>query len=394
MRTRKLLCRLLSLLLCLLLLLTAAPFAFAEDLPAEEPEEETGEEAEQVLDCEELEALIEEYLDKNHRNKENFALAYTYLETGETYSYHPDMWCYPASIFKLPEMMMIENDVANGVISAEDKLCGYPQDIALEYILVYSQTEIALDIFGYFGGQAGYRKRSLELVDWDMDNLPPRWEYNVDVCAPLVNAWLLKLYSEPDQFPQIIEHMKLAQPKQYFRHYLEGQYEIAQKYGAYQGVHHTCGIIYTPHPILLTVLTQYYGSAEPFLGETAELMVNYTLTLDEKLEAMRAEKEAARLAAEEALRIEEEERLAAEEAARKAEEERLAAEEAARKAEEERLAAETAAETAAPEVEKENQPGGVMPLIAILLAGGAVIASAAVFTQKQHKQKNKGRHRQ
>ena len=375
--------RLLCLLLAGLLLLTAAPPAFASDAETADAETaDTEAEPERVLDCGELRALIEEYLEKNNRKPENFALAYTYLETGETFFYNPDLWVYPASIFKLPEMMMIENDVANGIITSEDKLCGYPQDIALEYILVYSQTQIALDIFGYFGGQEGYRRRSLAMVDWDESNLPPRWEYNVDVCAPLVNAWLQKLYDDPDQFPQIIDHMKRAQPKQYFRHNLEGRYEVAQKYGAYQEVNHTCGIIYTPHPILLTVLTRYYSGSEPFLGDTAELMVNYTLTLDERLEKMRAEKEA--------------ERLAAEEAARRAEEERLAAEEAARRAEEERLAAlARAEETPAPADEETGERmGGALPLIAALTSGAAAIAAAAVFVQNKRTRKSKGRHSQ
>lgn len=349
MRIQAWLRRALCLLLCLSMLTGAAAFAEetgeeAESEPAEsaaptpEPEPEPEDpDAEHVLDSAELDRLIGDFLAENKRNPENFAMAYTYLETGETYYFNPEMWTYPASIFKLPEMMLIENDVAKGLLEQDGKVCGYPLATALEYILVYSQTQIALDLYPYFGGEMNYRKRSIEMAGWDESMMPNHWEYNVEVCAPLVNAWLLELYEHPDDYPEIVEHLKLAQPDQYFRHNLEGQYEIAQKYGAYEGYNNTCGIIYMPHPILLTVLTCWYASAEPFIGDVASLMADYTLELDARLERQRAEAEAEKLAAE----AEEAARLAAEEEAKRQEEERLAEE---RRLEEERQKQQAAAE--------------------------------------------------
>ena len=75
-------------------------------------------------------------------------------------------------------------------------------------------------------------------------------------------------------------------------------------------------MIYTPNPILLTIMTQDEPEPEYLIAELAKRMVDYTLELDGKLDAYRAEQENARLAAEaEAERAEEEARLAEEAAA-------------------------------------------------------------------------------
>ena len=164
--------RTLALLLALLLAAALAPAALAEEA---ERADKADDEEERVLDAAELDKLIGDYLDANRRNPDLISVAYTSLDTGETYVFNPDLWCYPASIFKVPEMMLITNDVATGKLEADGTVCGCPLPTAMELILVRSQTEIAVTLFNYLGGQGEYRRRSVELAGWDESRMPKGW---------------------------------------------------------------------------------------------------------------------------------------------------------------------------------------------------------------------------
>ena len=70
---------------------------------------------------------------------------------------------------------------------------------------------------------------------------------------------------------------------------------MAQKYGTYQDEdgtdwNHASGIIFTPHPFLLTVMTRYGGISETIIGDLAALFCDYTILADSRLTAEPPEK--------------------------------------------------------------------------------------------------------
>ena len=138
-----------------------------------------------------------------------------------------------------------------------------------------------------------------------------------------MNDVMTTLYNDPERFPNIIDCLKRAQPVDYFHLCTDPNLVIAQKYGSYNEWNGTTGIIYTPNPVILTVMMENVEGAEEVIGNAAKMFVDYTLTRDDKLTSDTAEKA-------EAVR-EAEEKAAQEEAAR-AEEARLAQEEADRQA--------------------------------------------------------------
>ena len=101
------------------------------------------------------------------------------------------------------------------------------------------------------------------------------------------------LYSEPERFPGIADRLKNAQPGHYFRLSLEDcGIEIAQKYGNYRDEdgndwNHTSGILYTPNPVILTVMTQYGGISELIISDLARFFYDYTLSADKELSDLR-----------------------------------------------------------------------------------------------------------
>ena len=223
--------QILALLFILTAMLRAVPYGYADHDP---DEMNRG-----VIHADEIQTMFDRYLEENGLSPDLISVGYVYTETGESWYHNEDRWYYSASLYKVPLRML------------------------------YAEKEAA-----YFS-----------------------WEYRAYSCfsARFMTEVMNTLYSEPERFPGIAERLKEAQPGHYFRLKLEDcGYEIAQKYGNYHDEdgndwNHTAGILYTPNPVVLTVLTQYGGISEIIISDMAELFFDYTLKADAELSVLRQE---------------------------------------------------------------------------------------------------------
>lgn len=314
--------------------------------------EETAEPEMTIFDQDELQSMVDSFIQEYSGygvKADNISFAYTYLATGETWFYNPDTWYYSASMYKVPLMMILAEKEANGELTQESDVKGLTLAYAEESILVYSNNDYAHLMLNYLGTDKEAREMYKQFSSLPDDYYDPDFIDYSYFTVRFMNDVMTTLYNAPERFPHIIDCLKRAQPTDYFHLYIDPELEVAQKYGSYKEFNNTSGIIYTPNPVILTVMTSDLARAELVIGEAAKMFVDYTYTLDGKLnsykeEKAQAEEEAKQKAAEEAAAQAEEEARLAKEA-----EEKAAAEEAARQAE---LAAQQAAEERAALMEK------------------------------------------
>ena len=349
--------------LCCLLFLQAAPTAFAE--MDEAPDERAPLKDLRMLDEEALQAIVDGVIQEMQLNGEYISVAYCYTATGETWYYQPDEWYYSASLYKVPLMMILAEKEYNGEITQETKLNNTPLSYAEEVILVYSNNDYAHLMLNYLGTDQEAREMYKQFSPLPDDYYDPNFIDYSYFTPRFITDVFQTLYYEEERFPNIADKLKLAQPGHFFRLSDNRGYEVAQKYGSYKEFNHTSGIIYTPNPFILTVMTRYTNTIE-LLGYTLEQkMMDYTLQLDEQLAQAEAEHEQA-LAAEEAQRLEEEERLARE------------AEEAQRLEEEERLAREAKEQAAAQEAARREQEEKKSFRLILVAAGAGIVLLCVV----------------
>ena len=350
----------LALLLCALLLCAAGAPAWAEEAPGQE---------DSILDAEELTRLVEQLLKESGMPADRFSVGYCYTATGDEWYYNGDVWYYPASMYKVPMMMQLAEKESAGELTPESEIYGLPLRTVEEYILTYSNNDWAHNIRTYLGGDEVWREGGKEYAGLPDDYYDPDYMQYSYFTARYMTRVLRTLYSDGDaRFPNVIDCLLQAQQAHYFR-LSESMYAypVAQKYGSFcddwgRNFNHNAGIIYTGHPFILTVMTLNAPNYEKLISDTALLMTEYSLKLDEKLDAYekeQAEKEAARLAAE---------RKAAEEAEEQA---RLEAERrAAERAERERQRAEAEQRE---QLRRIAVPAGAALLLAALLALGVAL---------------------
>ena len=377
-------------------------------VPEEEPDPEntemteavsdegSAEEAEtlSVLDEAELSELVSDFMAERGLSESNFAVAYCYTGTGESWSFNGDTYFHGASLYKLSLMMGLARKVSSGELQQTDSIGGLDISYIEKRSLTYSDNEISEMIIDYFSPFRSFRLMQAEIAGVPEEELPDDYFNSISFSSNFMLGVLMELFRDPDKYPNIVDCLLEAEPGHYFRMTLDGQYAVAQKYGGgnMNGVRylHTAGIIYTPTPCLLVVMTRNATNAEYAIANMAQLMADYTLTLDQRRDdilAQRAEEERLAREAEEAERL----------AAQKAEEERLAAEEAER--ERQRLEAEEAARAraeaeAAASATPEPEPvlateGEKTPFrIVVLGLGAAAVVLVAVgivrlFTRKK-----------
>lgn len=297
--------RVLALLLCAALLSALALPALAEEKKG-------------VVDDAALTEMVEGFLREQGIPTDRVGIGFCFPATGEEWFYNPDTWFYPASMYKVPLMMQLAECVYLGDVAPDTKIKGEGLDTYFNYILVHSNNDYAHNVRDFlnihFVGAAGddaWReevKKYARLTEYD-----PRYMEYCYFSPRYITQVLETLYADPDRFPGVLDNMLKAEQGHYFRLANEMHvYDIAQKYGSYSDMegtdwNHNCGIIYTPQPFILTVMTRNVPNYEWVIGHFALLFAEYALSIETEVTEYAAEQQEA-----EAERIAEEERLEAE----------------------------------------------------------------------------------
>lgn len=287
--------RLAALLLILALLCALSLPASAEESPAPESAPQTA----GILDEGELTALVEDFLKENNISRDRVGIGFCYPATGDEWFYNPDTWFYPASVYKVPLMMVLSERVGAGMVSESEMIGGLELPTVFEYILIYSNNDYAHEVRKFLGGDEVWREEAKQYAGLADDYYDPDYMQYCYFSPRYITKVLETLYAaEPGRFPRVLDCMLKADQAHYFRLPDEMHpYDIAQKYGSYYdnqntNWNHTVGIIYTPNPIILAVMTRDVGNYEWVIGQLAARFKDYALTLDEKLEPYVEEQEA------------------------------------------------------------------------------------------------------
>ena len=131
--------RMLSFFVAAVMLLLLAPAAWAEGTETELPEED---EPILVADEEGFTEIVNALIQEFGRDADDYcgiSVGFCYTKTNEALFYYGDEWYYTASVFKLPLMMMLANDVLNG----ENPIGGYsngPDEVLRECLVNSDNT--------------------------------------------------------------------------------------------------------------------------------------------------------------------------------------------------------------------------------------------------------------
>lgn len=309
--------RLLSLIMTILMLAVMSTAAFAEAIPgepvsAEESAAPPATENGGIIDAAELQQWMDSFVQEHNLNQNymRFSVGFWYSGTGESWYYDADQWMYSASLYKVPVSMLMAEKEAAGELTLDSVVNGTTLEYLESTALVYSNNDSGHSMVSWLGGTYAGKCSDMTIKFTDLpESYFEQDFYDVSYyTARYMTQVMSTLYQGGDaRFPHVLDYLKKAQPEDYYNRNtaLKNNYTIAQKFGAYEEANgnnnnHCAAVIYTPNPIVVTVMTRNVGEYQNIIAAVGGYMADYALQLDQKLENWRqaqAEKAAAELAA-------------------------------------------------------------------------------------------------
>ena len=294
-------------LLALLLVFPCCTGAFAEDTPqivelpaVVTPMEASAEEEPEAEAEASLAALFDRFRAERGLTESNFAVSYYDTVTGESYDWNETHMMVAASTFKLPLNLYYYEKENAGELAPDTLITqgGATLDLCHYLSIVESNNEISHALLYRIGTFPEYKEAMRKYFTMTDDEIDPKYYQNNYYCTRMMMDTLKYLYERQDDFPELIDYMKKANPQNgYFRAKVT-EMDAAHKYGSFEGAENDVGIFYAEHPFLLAVYTQ--GVGEAVVQDAARLAADYNAQqtqnykqqqLQAQLDAFEAEKQ-------------------------------------------------------------------------------------------------------
>lgn len=229
-----------------------------------------------------LAGAVESFIEDHRINPDSFGMGWYDIRSGESYYYNGGKFFVAGSMYKLPLCMVYTDMLASGGVQPEDRVRGMRIDKAVERAIVYSDNDAAKALrWGISENLFEYRDALAQYSGLDTESLPQSYYRENCISPEFMLGTLRHLYDNSEHYSQLIEYMKQASPGFYFKN-VGGDYEIAHKYGSFEGATNDCGIIYTERPFLLVVFSRGVANASKMLGELCGMMADYSVYLTER----------------------------------------------------------------------------------------------------------------
>lgn len=223
-----------------------------------------------------LDQAMEEFMQAYGLNTENFSVSYCNTVTGERYAFNDKAFMVAGSTYKLPLNMYYYELEHAGTMASDAYISrvGATLNVAHEQSLVHSNNEMSIGMLYNLGEFRDYKNLMRKYFTMTDEEIAPVYYVDNHYCTHMMMDALSYLYDYRADFEEMIGYMKQAQPGEYFKKYVT-EYEVAHKYGWFEGAVNDVGIIYTPQPFLLAVYTQFVGTE--VVEKAAELFTAYTV---------------------------------------------------------------------------------------------------------------------
>lgn len=242
---------------------------------------------------EELKTLIESELTKYGLNENNFAFFYYSINDKKYYFYNENVYFTAGSTIKVPIAMYYYDEISLGTYSSSSTLLysescyeegggttsylyspgeKVPLDFLLEQAIVNSDNtavNILINNLGYSNAKRNITKYSNETVPTEF------YSTNI-ISAKFAYDVLDYLYENQDNYITLIENMKKSSMGIYLKKYIS-DYEVAHKYGSYNGYVHDYGIVYTENPYLIGIFTKNITNSDEIIAQISLDVLNYYL---------------------------------------------------------------------------------------------------------------------
>lgn len=232
----------------------------------------------------EIEEIVQKYIKNKNLDENNFAFFYYEPETQKKYIYNGDTYFTAASTIKVPLAMIYYDKINNGDLN-DNSTFQYMKDnfeegagttaffykvgdnVPLPYLLeqmIVNSDNTATNILKTgLGGEKAYR---ILIKQYTKQNLPVDFNENNITSANYALDVLTKIYENQEKYKDLIELMKKSSGGEYLKKNIT-TFDVAHKYGSFEGFIHDYGICFTKQEYLIGVFTKKVAGAENLIAD-------------------------------------------------------------------------------------------------------------------------------
>ncbi len=256
------------------------------------------------IDGERLKQWLENYLKADHWDEPqcSISVGFWYSGSDETWLYNPDEWMYGVNWSKLPISMVYAEKLANGELSNDSVITGLQLEYALQTVLENSSGSSFYSMVTYLGGNTV--SNCAELVpqyaglpdSYYTDEFYQQSYYTARIMMEVTKTLYL---GGDERFPKVLEYMKKSQPWDMFNrdNWIREDLHTSQTHAAVWGdgagdYLHCTGVIYTDSPIVVTIMMKNISDLD-IMGGIAHHLAELGQRMSYRQEQIREAEEAA-----------------------------------------------------------------------------------------------------
>lgn len=147
-----------------------------------------------------------------------------------------------------------------------------PLGFLLEQSIVNSDNTAVNILMNNIGSSKLARQAISQYATFD---LSPDFTQDNITCAKFALDVITHLYENQDRYQELIDYMKQSSMGIYLKKYID-DYDVAHKYGSYEGYVHDYGIVYGSDTYMIGIFTKNVSNADEFIAQVSLDILNLT----------------------------------------------------------------------------------------------------------------------
>jgi hypothetical protein len=248
----------------------------------EDIEEEVIETIEPTEDIQ-IKELIQKIRTENSLDEENFSFFYYNIDQQSYYFYNEETYFTAASTIKMPIAMLYYDKISNGELSIDDKIV-YTSDcyeagagttastysvnskVPISFLLkqcIVNSDNTAVNILIK---NLEYKNCKTQIATYSNVELPEDFYSSNIISAKYAYDVVNYLYENMQNYEELITYLKQSSNGEYLKKYID-DYDVAHKYGSYNGYVHDYGIVFGENTYLIGIFTKNVSNADELIAE-------------------------------------------------------------------------------------------------------------------------------
>lgn len=240
----------------------------------------------------EIKELIQNLQIENDLREDNFSFFYYNVDSNKYYFYNENTYFTAASTIKMPIAMLYYDKIKNEEISSDDTIIytsncyeagagttastySVGSRIPISFLLEQSIVNSDNTAINILINNLGYKNCKTQISKYASVELPEEFLNSNIICAKYAYDIVNYLYNNRENYIELLEYLKQSSNMEYLKKYIT-DYDVAHKYGSYNGYVHDYGIVFGENTYLIGIFTKNIENADELIAQISLKILKQT----------------------------------------------------------------------------------------------------------------------